>query len=443
MALHRTQFPSDFTFGVATSSYQIEGAASTDGRSPSIWDTFSHTAGKTKNGDTGDVACDHYHRYLEDCDLMREIGVGGYRFSVSWSRVLPDGTGKINHKGLDFYSRLVDALLERGITPWLTLYHWDLPQILEDKGGWGVRDTAYAFAEYAGVLGKHLGDRVQNWFTHNEPWCTAFLGNAVGVFAPGNRDERLALQVSHHLLYSHGLATQALRSTTPNARVGAALNLWTVEAATQSPDDLAAARRYDGFCNRWFLDPIYGRGYPTDMLEHYGSKAPVFSPQDLATIATPTDFLGINYYVRMVIAHDSNNPHLETTVVRPQGQYTDLDWEVYAPGMQQLLERLQREYNPPSLIITENGACYNDDILPNGTIADTKRQEYYQQHLEAAQAARANGAKLDGYFAWSLMDNFEWAEGYGKRFGLVHVDFATQQRTLKQSGHWYKEFLNP
>jgi beta-glucosidase len=269
------------------------------------------------------------------------------------------------------------------------------------------------------------------------------LGNAVGVFAPGHRDERLALQVSHHLLYSHGLATQALRSAVAEARVGAALNLWTVEAATQSPEDLAAAKRYDGFCNRWFLDPIYGRGYPADMIEHYGSKAPIFGPQDLATIATPTDFLGINYYIRMVIAHDPHNPHLETKVVKPQGQYTDLEWEVYAPGLQQLLERLQREYNPPSLIITENGACYDDAVLPNGNIADTKRQDYYIQHLEAAHAARAAGAKLDGYFAWSLLDNFEWAEGYGKRFGLTHVDFATQKRTLKQSGQWYKEFLNP
>ncbi len=440
MTLHRSQFPDHFRFGAATSSYQIEGAASTDGRSPSIWDTFSHTSGRTKNGDTGDVACDHYHRYLEDANVMQQMGLNSYRFSTSWSRVLPKGRGQINQAGMDYYSRLVDSLLERGIEPWLTLYHWDLPQVLEDQGGWGSRDTAFAFAEYAQTMADHLGDRVKNWFTHNEPWCTAFLGHQIGMFAPGKKDQALALQVAHHLMLSHGLAIPALRSS--QSKVGAALNLWTVHPASSSQADAVAAHRYDGFSNRWFLDPLYGRGYPADMLEWYGDKAPKVEADDMAIIATPTDFLGINYYIRMVVAADPNDTQLGRKIILPtSSEYTDFDWEVYPDGLRECLERVQNEYNPKAMYITENGACYDDDINADGIIPDTKRQRYLEQHLEATRQARANGAKLEGYFAWSLLDNFEWAEGYSRRFGLVHVDFTTQKRTLKQSAHWYKQFL--
>jgi beta-glucosidase len=445
MGLHRSQFPNHFLFGAATSSYQIEGAANLDGRSPSIWDTFAHSAGRTKNGDTGDVACDHYHRYLEDTDLMQQLNLNAYRFSTSWSRVLPEGTGRINQAGIDFYSRLVDSLLERGIEPWLTLYHWDLPQALEDKGGWGARDTAFAFAEYAQTMATHLGDRVKNWFTHNEPWCTAFLGHQIGMFAPGKRDPALALQVAHHLLLSHGLAIPAIRNASSQAKVGAALNLWTVHPASESEADILAAKRYDGFSNRWFLDPMYRQSYPADMLELYGDFAPKIEAGDMEIIATPTDFLGVNYYIRMVVANDSTNPYLGTKTVLPQeSEYTDFNWEIYPDGLRECLERVQNEYNPKALYITENGACYDDDINAEGIVADHKRQKYLEQHLEAARQARSNGAKLEGYFAWSLLDNFEWAEGYSRRFGLVHVDFKTQKRTPKLSAHWYKNFLgNP
>ncbi len=440
MTVLRSDFPPSFRWGAATSSYQIEGAAALDGRTPSIWDTFSHTAGKTKNGDTGDIACDHYHRYLEDVGLMQELGLNAYRFSVSWSRVLPEGRGRVNPAGLDFYARLVDACLERGIEPFLTLYHWDLPQTLEDRGGWGNRDTAHAFAEYAGLLSQHLGDRVQHWMTHNEPWCTAFLGHQTGMFAPGKRDEKLALQVTHHLLLSHGLAIPALRAHSQGAKVGAALNLWTVHAASDAPEDLAAANRYDGFANRWYLDPLYGRGYPADMLEWYGDKAPEVQPGDLETIATETDFLGINYYIRMVMEHDPDDAHLNASPIHPAGEYTAMNWEVYPDGLRECLERVGSQYPVKGIYITENGACY-DDTVQNGAIHDHARTAYLQSHLKASLEALRNGAPFQGYFAWSLLDNFEWAEGYGRRFGLTHVDFATQERTLKNSAHWYSSFL--
>jgi beta-glucosidase len=442
MTLLRTQFPTDFRWGVATSSYQIEGAANTDGRTPSIWDTFAHTPGKTSNGNTGDVACDHYHLFEQDTDLMQRIGVNAYRFSTSWSRVLPNGRGQVNAKGIDFYSRLVDALLERGIEPWLTLYHWDLPQVLEDAGGWGHRDTAYAFAEYAEVMAKHLGDRVKNFMTHNEPWCTAFLGHHTGYFAPGKKDLKLALQVVHHLLLSHGLAVPVIRANSSESRVGAALNLWTVEPASEQPEDVIAAKRYDGHCNRWFLDPLYGRGYPTDLLEWYGSNAPSVQPGDFDIIKTPTDFLGMNYYLRMIVKANSSDEFLQCEIVKPEGEYTDIDWEVHPLSLQQCLERMGQEYPVKALYITENGACYNDDLI-DGVCDDARRVSYLNQYIAAARDAIGNGAPLKGYFAWSLMDNFEWASGYTPRFGLVHVDFATQKRTLKSSGQWYSQLLKP
>jgi beta-glucosidase len=440
MTIARADYPRDFIWGAATSSYQIEGAAFTDGREASIWDTFSRVPGKVRNGDNGNIACDHYNRLEEDLDLMSDMGLGAYRFSVAWPRVLPGGRGRVNQKGLDFYERLIDGLLERHIEPWLTLYHWDLPQALEDAGGWPARDTVHAFAEYTDVVSGRFGDRVKRWITHNEPWCTAFLGYGNGYFAPGISDQQLAVQASHHLLLSHGLAVPIIRQNASGAQVGITLNLWPIHAASDSPEDRQAARRYDGFSNRWYLDPIYGRGYPFDMLEIYGDAAPNIHDGDLETIAVKTDFLGVNYYVRMVIKDAPGAGPLQTAVVQPAGEYTDFNWEVYPDGLRELLTRLHTEYPVGGLYVTENGACYDDPVV-NGQVHDAKRTRYLEQHITSGLQAVQHGVPYKGYFAWSLMDNFEWAEGYARRFGLVHVDFQTQQRTLKQSGRWYAGFL--
>jgi beta-glucosidase len=440
MTIARADYPRDFIWGAATSSYQIEGAAFTDGREASIWDTFSRVPGKVRNGDNGNIACDHYNRLEEDLDLMSDMGLGAYRFSVAWPRVLPGGRGRVNQKGLDFYERLIDGLLERHIEPWLTLYHWDLPQALEDAGGWPARDTVHAFAEYTDVVSGRFGDRVKRWITHNEPWCTAFLGYGNGYFAPGISDQQLAVQASHHLLLSHGLAVPIIRQNASGAQVGITLNLWPIHAASDSPEDRQAARRYDGFSNRWYLDPIYGRGYPSDMLEIYGDAAPNVQDGDLETIAAKTDFLGVNYYVRMVVKHAPNAFPLRAETIKPEGEHTDFGWEVYPDGLRELLTRLHTEYPVNALYVTENGACY-DDALVNGQVQDAKRTRYLEQHLTSGLQAVQHGVPYKGYFAWSLMDNFEWAEGYARRFGLVHVDFQTQQRTLKQSGRWYAGFL--
>jgi beta-glucosidase len=439
------QFPQHFVWGTATASYQIEGAVNTDGRSPSIWDTFSHTSGKVKNGDTGDVACDHYHRYLEDFDLMQSLGFDAYRFSVSWSRVLPNGHGVVNQKGIDFYDRVVDALLQRKITPYVTLYHWDLPQVLEDKGGWVARDTALAFAEYSDVVTARLGDRLKHWATLNEPWCSAFLGYGIGIHAPGQTNPAHALQASHNLLLAHGLAMPIIRQNVPNAVAGIVLNPSPVYPATDSSEDQTAAISADGFQNRWFFDPVFGHGYPSDMLERYGQFAPKIQAGDLEKIAAPLDFIGINYYSRTVAAAPTAAPQEQflgfRTVDLPKVARTFFGWEVYPQGLTDFLVRLQRDYAPKSILITENGATYQDVLQPDGAVADLERTQYFQSHLAACLEAIAAGAKLDGYFAWSFLDNFEWAEGYEKRFGLTHVDFATQKRTVKHSGQWFSRFL--
>ena len=440
MTIHRTQFPTDFRWGAATSSYQIEGATRADGRGPSVWDTFAATPGKTRNGDSGDPGCDHYHRWASDLDLMAEMGLDAYRFSVAWPRVLPEGRGRPNEKGIAFYDRLVDGLLERGIEPWLTLHHWDLPQALQDRGGWPARDTVHAFTEYTDLVSSRLGDRVKHWMTHNEPWCTAYLGYGNGYFAPGIQDPRQALQTSHHLLLSHGAAVPVIRANSGGAQVGIALNLWPVHAASDKPEDGAAALRQDGFANRWYLDPLYGRGYPQDMLELYGEHAPQVQDGDLATIAVPTDFLGVNYYIRFLVRHE-DSPPLNVGMVRGDLERTDFDWEIYPEGQRELLDRLHRDYGVAALYITENGACYDDAPEADGSVRDARRQRYLEAHVRSCLETVAGGTPLKGYFAWSLMDNFEWAEGYARRFGLVHVDFATQQRTLKQSGQWYSNFV--
>ncbi|WP_425145079.1 GH1 family beta-glucosidase [Deinococcus sp.] len=442
MTLKKSDFPADFAWGAATAAYQIEGAVGEDGRAPSIWDTFSHTPGKTLGGDTGDVACDHYHRWEHDLDLMQRLGLNAYRYSLAWPRIVPDGRGRINVKGLDFYERLTDGLLARGIDPYVTLYHWDLPQALQDAGGWVSRDTAHAFAEYAQVVAGRLGDRVKGWITHNEPWCAAFLGNLMGIHAPGLHDLETALKVSHHLLLSHGLATQAIRAGVPGARVGITLILGPQQPASERPEDLAAARRGDGFLNRWFLDPLYGRGYPQDMLELYRPHAPGFEatirPGDLETIAAPTDFLGVNYYQRSVVADAPGEMGiLGTRQVRQPGEYTAFDWEVYPDGLRQVLTRAHQDYAPPLIYVTENGAAYADTVSPDGSVHDEARRRYIEHHLIACREATLQGVPLGGYFAWSLLDNFEWGEGYDKRFGLVRVDYDTQRRTVKDSGAWY------
>jgi len=445
-ALKRSDFPADFIWGTATAAYQIEGAAATDGRAPSIWDTFSKTPGKVKNGDTGDVACDHYHRYTADLELMKNLGFGAYRFSISWSRVIPNGRGPVNAAGLAFYDRLLDAMLERGIQPFATLYHWDLPQTLEDAGGWLARDTAMAFAEYADVMTRALGDRLKNWATLNEPWCSAFLGYGIGIHAPGKTDFAASLQAGHHLLLAHGLAMPIIRENVPQAHAGIVLNPAPVYPASPSSADVAAAQRADGFQNRWYLDPIFNRGYPADTLKAYGHFAPVVEPGDMEIIAAPIDFIGVNYYSRNVVADApvSANPAPEALLGYRNVRLNDVprtffDWEVYPQGLTDFLERVQRDYNPVSILITENGASYLDQVI-DGSIDDPERTAYFQSHLAASLEALRKGVKLDGYFAWSFLDNFEWAEGYQKRFGLTHVDFATQARTVKNSGQWFKAF---
>jgi beta-glucosidase len=432
----------EFVWGVATAAYQIEGAVAEDGRSPSIWDTFCRTPGAIDNGDTGERACDHYHRWREDVALMRTLGVGAYRFSVSWPRVLPGGRGPVNPAGLGFYDRLVDELLAAGIRPFVTLYHWDLPQVLQDRGGWPSRETAYAFADFAEVVGARLGDRVADWFTVNEPLCAGWIGHLEGRMAPGERDIARAVPAAHHLLLGHGLATGALRAAAPRpVRVGAVVNLSPCEPASDEEADVAAARRADGHTNRWWLDPLHGRGYPADMVEVYGVEPPVRAG-DLAAIATPTDHLGLNYYFRQVVTDDPDAPPSRVRMVSvADAVRTDMDWEVHPAGLEQLLTRLTDEYAVRRVLVTESGSAWPDEVAVDGTVADLERADYLEQHVAAAVRAVGRGVPLAGYFVWSLLDNFEWSYGYAKRFGLVHVDYATQVRTIKTSGHRYAKLI--
>nr|WP_269856428.1 GH1 family beta-glucosidase [Streptomyces sp. RPT161] len=432
-------FPADFLWGVATSAYQIEGAAGDDGRAPSIWDTFCRTPGKVANGDTGDVACDHYHRWREDIALMRELGVTAYRFSVAWPRVVPLGDGRVNRAGLDFYDRLVDALLEVGVTPFPTLYHWDLPQALQDRGGWPSRDTAERFGEYAAVVAGALGDRVRDWATLNEPLCSAWIGHLQGDMAPGLTDLTAAVRASYHLHLGHGRAVAAIRAAAPEARVGIVNNLSPCEPATDREADRAAAVRADGHGNRWWLDPLHGRGYPQDMVELYGVELPIRTG-DLAAIAAPLDWLGLNYYFRTVVADDPTGaPPYARQVYLPGVPRTAMDWEVHPGGLETMLMRLTEEYGARRILVTENGSAYPDTVGPDDQVDDPERAAYLSAHLAACARAVRRGAPLAGYFAWSLLDNFEWAYGYEKRFGLVHVDYGTQRRTVKASGRRYAE----
>jgi beta-glucosidase len=444
-------FPAGFVWGSATSAYQIEGATGEDGRGESIWDRFAKTPGRIRDGATGDVACDHYHRWREDVALMKELGHRAYRFSVAWPRVVPQGRGAVNGKGLDFYSRLVDALLESGIAPYVTLYHWDLPQALQDEGGWTHRATAEAFAEYAAAVARRLGDRVEHWITHNEPWCASMLSHQLGEHAPGLRDGRAAVEASHHLLLSHGLAVPAIRAACPGAKIGITLNLSPAVPASPSAADAAAARRYDGWMNRWFLDPVFRGEYPADMVRGYTRKAwlpadlgRLVRPGDMKTIAAPTDFLGVNYYNRAVVrsdrvAEEDNLPR--SVVVDPGAEPTDIGWEVYPEGLLETLLRVHLEYRPAKIFITENGASYADGPDGHGRIADARRVRFLRDHLVAAARAIDLGVPLAGYFAWSLLDNYEWSHGYGQRFGLTWVDYATQKRTPKDSALYFRKVI--
>ena len=445
-----TSFPPDFIWGAATASYQIEGAWDEDGKGESIWDRFSHTPGKVAHGDTGDVACDHYHRWREDVALMKALGLHAYRFSISWPRLLPEGRGRVNAAGLDFYGRLVDVLLEATIEPFVTLYHWDLPQALQDRGGWPVRATAEAFVEYADLITRKLGDRVKHWITLNEPFVSAFVGYLEGRHAPGHSDsfdfaqDKLdeALAAAHHLLLAHGWAVPVIRCNCAGAQVGIVLNLSGQTPASPSAADRAVAWRQDGVINRWFLDPLSARGYPVDIVQHYGRPMNFVQAGDLEVIATPLDFLGVNYYTRnvvrsSVVAEAENVPR----TVFPNPERTEMGWEVYPDGLYELLGRMHFDYRFPALYVTENGAAYQDQIGPDGQVDDPLRVAYLKEHLAAAARAIAAGVPLRGYFAWSLMDNFEWAYGYSKRFGLVYVDYRTQRRTLKTSAHWYRRVI--
>ena len=428
------RFPPEFLWGVATSAFQIEGAAAEDGRGDSIWDEFCRRSGSIKDGSSGAVACDHYHRMRDDVALIAGLNVGGYRFSISWPRVQPLGSGAWNEHGFAFYDRLVDELLRRGVQPHVTLYHWDLPQALQVDGGWMNRDTVARFVDYASEVGRRLGDRAASIATHNEPWVVSVLGHEAGIFAPGLRSQKAAMQVSHHLLLSHGRAVQALRAQGLSAPLGIVLNQSPIHAATDSPEDQAKARLDDGLTVRWYMDPLLLGTYPADVLDFLGGDAPQVDAGDMADIAQPLDFLGINYYTRNV-----SGTGAPRDLVVAGREVTDMGWEVVPAGLSELLLRLHADYRLPPIYIMENGAAYPDRVV-DGAVPDPDRIRYLQSHISAMADARDGGVDVRGYFVWSLLDNFEWADGYLKRFGIVYVDYATQQRIPKDSALWYRGF---
>ncbi|PRX97196.1 glycoside hydrolase family 1 protein [Allonocardiopsis opalescens] len=462
-AVDAVSFPADFVWGAATASYQIEGATKEDGRGPCIWDTFAATPGRVLNGDSGEPATDHYHLYRDDIALMKELGIGAYRFSVAWPRVQPDGKGRINPVGLDFYRRLVDELLEAGITPWPTLYHWDLPQPLEDDGGWPNRDTAYRFAEYAAVVHGALGDRVRHWNTLNEPWCSAFLGYAEGQHAPGRTEPAASIAAVHHLLLGHGLAIAAMREQQAQhggeQLMGIVLNPSDIRPYSDREADVDAARRIDGLRNRIFLDPLFRGAYPEDVREDLAQVTDFgfVHEGDLAAISAPLDLLGVNFYNHDRVAGSTEGLEPGTfsepgvpgatatswvgsehvSFVRSGYPRTRMGWEVDANGLYALLTRLAADYPGVELYVTENGAAYADTVTPDGEVHDPERLDYIRSHLLAAHRAIEDGVPLKGYFAWSLLDNYEWAWGYSQRFGIVYVDYGTQERIVKDSGRWY------
>ena len=441
-------FPKDFLWGAATASYQIEGAWNKHGKGESTWDRFTHTPGKIKNNDTGDVADDHYRLWKKDIALMKKLGLKAYRFSISWPRIFPTGRGKVNKKGLDFYSRLVDGLLAANITPFVTLNHWDLPQALEDEGGWTVRSTGDAFVEYADLVSRTLGDRVKSWITQNEPAVVAWMGYGNGIHAPGIKDPTygLALRAAHHLLVSHGQAVPVIRRNSPNAEVGITLNINWAAAASNSKMDLDLARTESGKWFRWFADPVYGRGYPSDMVEYFSKFGGLpngldfVQAGDMDTISYPTDFIGLNYYSRNLARSDdpNNDPQLVFPHPKTPEHWTEMGWENHPDGLTGVLGRVYFNYNPLKIYITENGASYSTPPYENKNVADVDRINYLRTHFAAAHRAMQAGVPLAGYFVWSLLDNFEWSHGYSQRFGIVWVNYETQERILKDSAKWYK-----
>ncbi|MEV6205911.1 GH1 family beta-glucosidase [Kitasatospora sp. NPDC051914] len=463
LAEHRPgAFPPGFTWGAATAAYQIEGAAAEDGRTPSIWDTFSHTPGKVANGDTGDIAVDHYHRFREDVRMMADLGLTAYRFSLSWPRIQPTGRGPAVERGLDFYRALTDELLANGITPVATLYHWDLPQELEDAGGWPHRETAYRFAEYASLAAEALGDRVGTWTTLNEPWCSAFLGYASGVHAPGRTDPGDSLRAAHHLNLGHGLAVGALRAALPaSAQLAVSLNLHAVRPYSTHPGDLEAARRIEAVGNRIWTSPMFKGRYDEDLIAdtaHLVDWDALVQPGDLDEISRPIDLLGLNYYNPTLVSSVENAENLprhdghgdssfspwpgadEVAFHLAPGEVTAMNWPIDPTGLSDSLVSLHREFGLP-LMVTENGAAFDDTVSPDGSVHDPERAAYVKGHLGAVSDAIAAGADVRGYFLWSLLDNFEWAYGYEKRFGIVHVDYDTLVRTPKTSAHWYSRAI--
>ncbi len=434
--------PADFRWGVTTSAYQIEGSVEADGRQPSIWDEFCRTPNAVDGGDTGLVACDSYRRWPQDLRLLRDLEVDSYRFSVAWPRVQPTGRGPANAAGLDYYDRLVDDLLASGITPFCTLYHWDLPIQLQWRGGWVERETAYRFADYTELVVDRLGDRVHDWMTLNEPLCSAWIGHLEGRMAPGVRDLRSAVRASYHLLLAHGLGVEAIRAASPGTcSVGIVNNISPCEPASTSEADVAAAVRADGHTNRWWLEPIAGRGFPSDMVELYGIELPE-QDGDAALIASELDFLGVNYYFRYTVRADPTVATLGYREVAPTNvPVTAMGWEVHPAGLEELLLRLTKDYDPRALYVTENGSAWHDSPDPDGYVYDPQRAEYLQTHIDATASAVAKGAPVRGYFGWSLMDNFEWSYGYWPRFGLAYVDYETQRRTVKHSGRCYRDLI--
>jgi len=446
---NKITFPDNFLWGAATASYQIEGAWNKHGKGESTWDRFTHTPGNINNNDTGDVADDHYHHWKKDIGLMKKIGLKAYRFSISWSRILPAGRGKVNQKGLDFYNKLVDGLLEADITPFVTLNHWDLPQALEDEGGWTIRSTAEAFVDYANIVSRAIGDRVTNWITHNEMSVVAWMGYSTGEHAPGLRDYALGVRAAHHLLLSHGWAIPAIKRNSPNAEVGLVLNIGWKTPASNSKYDLQVARQEDGKWFRWFADPAYGRGYPSDIVELFTKMGALpngmdfIQGGDMDAIATPTEFVGLNYYARQLARSNDPNNDPQVTFPKPNTpeNWTEMPWENYPDGLTGVLNRVYFDYQPLKVYITENGASYSTGPDEKGNISDKYRTNYLRTHLAASHRAIQAGVPLAGYFVWSLMDNFEWAHGYSQRFGIVWVDYKTQKRTLKDSAKWYKSVI--
>lgn len=428
-------FPKNFTWGVATSAFQIEGASDADGKGASIWDDFCRISGAIADASDGAVACEHYQRWEADLDLIASLGVNAYRFSIAWPRVQPLGEGAFNEAGFAFYERLVDGMVARGLKPYLTLNHWDLPSALQAKGGWESRDTVQRFVEYACEVERRLGDRVVSICTHNEPWVVAVLGHEAGVFAPGKKSCASALQVAHHLLLSHGLTLSALRAQGCKAALGIVLNLSPLYPASDSDADLAHTHMGDAKGLRWYLEPLLKGTYPAEAWSDYGTDVPSVQPGDMVAMQVPMDFLGINYYFRQVVSASGT-----WDVAATGHEVTDMGWEVYPQGLTDLLTRLHRDYTLPSVLITENGAAFQDTVAQDG-IHDTARQRYIQTHIAAVLEAKRQGVPVEGYFVWSLLDNFEWAFGYSKRFGIVRVDYGTQQRTLKDSALWYRDFV--